>query len=547
MRKREAGFLPDQRGEAQTRKELIDPKLKALGWQVVPYEQGKPLAAYDQCAIEEYPTANGPADYAFCVGGQILGIAEAKKVSLGPQNVLTQAERYSRGVSESFLNFDGFRIPFLYSTNGEVIWFHDVRNPLNRSRKICRFHAPGALQELLERNFDASVESLLDSPNDNAFLRPYQVEANTAVEQGIASRKRQMLVAMATGTGKTFTLVNQTYRLMKSGTAKRILFLVDRRALAAQAVRAFASFEAEPGLKFDKIYEVYSQRFRREDVEDEPFDPKVLPNRYLTDPQPGHAFVYVCTIQRMAINLFGRNSMFELGDEEVDEDAAEINIPIHAFDLIIADECHRGYTTKELSLWRGTLDHFDAIKVGLTATPAAHTKAYFRDIVFRYTFTRAVREGYLVDYDLVPVRSEVRMNGVFLKEGESVGMIDTDTGHEQLDILEDERDFDASTIEVKVTAPDSNRKIIEEIRKRQAGKGPLVTPEEWMKLQRYMVSLYQYQFDAIQKKGAVTEVVPGFWWLSKSAYDNERFGVMIPSEMDFLMVEDQVRNDLSGR
>ena len=69
---------------------------------------------------------------------------------------------------------------------------------------------------------------------------------------------------MATGTGKTFTLVNEVYRLMKSGVGRRILFLVDRRALAAQAVRAFASFEPEPGLKFDKIYEVYSQRFRRE-------------------------------------------------------------------------------------------------------------------------------------------------------------------------------------------------------------------------------------------------------------------------------------------
>src|SRR5215470_6787010 len=75
-----------------------------------------------------------------------------------------------------------------------------------------------------------------------------------------------MLVAMATGTGKTFTLVNQVYRLMKSGVGRRILFLVDRRALAAQAVNAFASFEPEPGLKFDKIYEVYSRRFRREDL-----------------------------------------------------------------------------------------------------------------------------------------------------------------------------------------------------------------------------------------------------------------------------------------
>ena len=73
----------------------------------------------------------------------------------------------------------------------------------------------------------------------------------------------------------------------------------------------------------------------------------------------------------------------------MDEDAEELKIPIHAFDLIIADECHRGYTSAELSVWRNTLDHFDAIKVGLTATPAAHTKAYFNDIVYRYELQRA--------------------------------------------------------------------------------------------------------------------------------------------------------------
>ena len=96
--------------------------------------------------------------------------------------------------------------------------------------------------------------------------------------------------------------VNEVYRLMKSGVAKRVLFLVDRRALAAQAVRAFKSFEPEPGLKFDQIYELFSQRFQTEDFgEDEKFDPTVLPQGYLTDPQPGHAFVYVCTIQRMAM------------------------------------------------------------------------------------------------------------------------------------------------------------------------------------------------------------------------------------------------------
>src|SRR2546423_5640175 len=103
-----------------------------------------------------------------------------------------------------------------------------------------------------------------------------------------------MLVAMATGTGKTVTMVNQVYRLLKSGVARRVLFLVDRRALAAQAVRAFASFEPEPGLKFDRIYEVYSQRFHREDIgEEEPFDPSVLPASYLLEPEPRHKFGYV--------------------------------------------------------------------------------------------------------------------------------------------------------------------------------------------------------------------------------------------------------------
>jgi type I restriction enzyme, R subunit len=129
-----------------------------------------------------------------------------------------------------------------------------------------------------------------------------------------------MLIAMATGTGKTFMTVNEIYRLMKAGAAKRILFLVDRRALAAQAVRTFVSFEPEPGLKFNNIYHVYSQKFQREDFgEEEKFDPTVLPNSYLTAPKPGDAFVYVSTIQRMAINLFGRETvlgeprhMFEL-------------------------------------------------------------------------------------------------------------------------------------------------------------------------------------------------------------------------------------------
>ncbi|MGI8733970.1 MAG: DEAD/DEAH box helicase family protein [Pyrinomonadaceae bacterium] len=451
--------------ERRTRKSRIDPLLKSLGWRIAPYDPQRPLSWYESCAIEEYPTNNGPADYALCINGKIVGVVEAKKLTLGPQNVLTQAERYSRGLNNEHFHFHGYYVPFLYSTNGEVLWFHDVRHERSRSRQLVRFHTPAALTELLERDFEIGCDWFEAHPNQHPRLRPYQIEANDAIEQAIADRKRKMLVAMATGTGKTFTLVNEVYRLMKSGVGQRILFLVDRRALAAQAVRAFASFEPEPGLKFDRIYEVYSQRFQREDFdEDEKFDPKVLPPSYLLNPKQGDAFVYVSTIQRMTINLFGHDAIFGTDAEEVDEDAEKLDVPIHAFDVIIADECHRGYSTGELSVWRKTLDHFDAIKIGLTATPAAHTKAYFKDVVYRYEYQRAVREGHLVDYDVVTVKSDVRMKGVFLTEGEQIGVIDPTSGAEQLDQVEDERQFNTAEIEQKVTAPDSNKKILEEIK-----------------------------------------------------------------------------------
>lgn len=452
--------------ERRTRRERVDPRLKSAGWKITAFRPGLDLEKLPNHAVTEYPTKAGPADYALVVDGQILGIVEAKKVTLGPQGVLQQAERYSKGATDGPIDIRGYHVPFLYSTNGEVTWHHDIRNRDAVSRRIAGFHTPAALKERFSGSFEEACKTLAALPNVHERLRPYQIDANDAIEKAIAGRKRQMLVAMATGTGKTFTLVNEIYRLMKSGVAKRILFLVDRRALAAQAVRAFASFAPEPNKKFDQIYEVYSQSFQKGDFEDgEGFDPKVLPNSYLTDPKPQHAFVYVCTIQRMAINLFGRGAVWSGDGDEADDDADQVPIPIHAFDVVVADECHRGYTAQEESLWRNTLDHFDAVKIGLTATPASHTTAYFKDVVYRYDYARAVREGFLVDYDAVSITSDVKMKGVFLKEGERVSMVDTETGLEKLDEIEDERDFDATEVERKVTAPDSNRKILKEIAK----------------------------------------------------------------------------------
>jgi type I restriction enzyme R subunit len=452
--------------EYKTRKEFIDRLLRKAGWgPIIPYEKGK---KYIHASVEEYPTKTGPADYILFNETRALAAVEGKKVAVSPQNVLQQAERYAKGFQEGNFTFREFHLPFIYSTNGKIIWFHDLRHPLNRSREITQFHTPNALEEFLSKDEDAAKNWLKSNPVSHPDLRKYQKEAIEAIERAILDRKRNMLLAMATGTGKTFTAVNLLYRLMKSGLAKRILFLVDRRALAAQAVTALASFEAEPGLKFDQIYEVYSQRFKREDLEENMrFNPKVLPSEYLTNPQSKHSFVYVCTIQRMRINLFGREGMFSnmRGDFDEDEEAEKLDIPIHAFDVVIADECHRGYTAQEESKWREVLKHFDSIRIGLTATPAAHTTAFFKEIVYRYEYERAVREGYLVDYDAISIKSDITINGVFLNEGEEVGLKDTQTGQLVFDVLEDERELEPPANELEWTAPDRNKKIVKEIKK----------------------------------------------------------------------------------
>src|SRR5438067_3244548 len=405
-----------------TRKSRIDARLKQSGWKLVGFSPELNLNALDKVAVEELPTGNGPADYGLFVGGRCLGIVEAKKVTVNPQNVLEQAKRYARGVFDAVGQWKDFRAPFLYASNGTLIWHLDTRSEKLVSRQLSDFHTPDALESRFSHDTAAARGYLLDTPVEQiGRLRPYQRDCILAVEQAILGCKHDMMVAMATGTGKTFLTVAQIYRLLESKLVRRILFLVDRKALAAQAVREFNAFNTPKGNKFTQEYEVYSQRFQKEDFgDDSRFDPKVLPNEYLTAPKASHTFVYISTIQRMARNLFGAEGSFEqrAGDPDFEEDADRLDIPIHAFDLIIADECHRGYSAQETSIWRNTLQHFDAVRVGLTATPAAHTVALFGEPVYRYGVQQAINDGFLVDYDPVILNSDVKINGMFLKEGE---------------------------------------------------------------------------------------------------------------------------------
>jgi len=454
----------DHESEKTTRRLRIDNLLKNAGWHICRFTDSMNISLLDDYALTEFPTNNGPADYALVVEGKLLGFIEAKKLEVGAENVLEQAKRYSRGAAETIGEWNGYRVPFLYSSNGELIYHLDARNPMNLSRQIFSFHTPETLSTWFSDTKSRAAEWLQEKPIDYPGFRPYQKQAVEAYEKGLSEGKRLMLLAMATGTGKTFTTVVLVYRMLASGYTKRVLFLVDRKSLAAQAVTAFASFDTPRNIKFKDEYELYSQRFKKEDFEDEPYDPTVLPNSYLTNPDGSKTFLYICTIQRMAMNLYGGAGAFD-DDEESDDEENILSIPSNAFDLIIADECHRGYTSKETNVWRNVLNHFDAVKLGLTATPASHTVAYFQKPIFSYPLQQAIDEGYLVDYDAVAINSDVLMNGAFLKEGEQVGVIDTDTGRELIDQLEDEREFTSTEIEEKITAPDTNQKIIQELKK----------------------------------------------------------------------------------
>ncbi len=447
---------------------IIDEALVKAGWKVIPHKHGLDTSVLGNHAVEEFPTESGPVDYALFVEGKLLGLLEAKKPSTSPKNVLDQqTKRYAKTVFEGVGTWKGYKVPFLYASNSEQIFHLDVRSSTNTDRELFGYHSPAALKEKFERD-DAFAENwLVKHKVDHPWIRDYQNEAVKTVEDHIIDGRYKMMLAMATGTGKTFTAVNSIYRLLKSGKAKRILFLVDRKSLASQAVRSFCSFETPQGNKLNREYELYTQKFQKKEFEDVDFDNETLPNKYLTSPDASKTFIYVATIQRMAINLFGKGGKFgsTSGDDGDEEPTKALDIPIHAFDVIIADECHRGYTSKETNLWRSTLNHFDAIKIGLTATPAAHTVAFFGSPIYEYPFEKGVLEGYLVDYDPIPIYSNVKINGAFLKDGEMVGNVDSKTGKEEIHYLEAERDYNSSDIEVKITVPDTNRKILLEIKK----------------------------------------------------------------------------------
>lgn len=251
---------------------------------------------------------------------------------------------------------------------------------------------------------------------------------------------------MATGTGKTRTVLGMIYRFLTTNRFRRILFLVDRTALGEQAQDVFKEVKLEDLMTLDDIYNIKG-------LDDKTIDKETR--------------IQVATVQGMVKRIL----YTEDGDSKPS---------VTDFDLIIIDEAHRGYVLdKEMddaeilyrdqrdyqSKYRSVVEYFDAVKIALTATPALHTTEIFGQPVFKYTYREAVIEGYLVDHD-APHRYETKLSseGIHYTPGETVTIFDPVTGEiTNSEMLEDELNFDVEHFNRQVITRSFNETVLAEI------------------------------------------------------------------------------------
>jgi type I restriction enzyme R subunit len=453
--------------EAETRA-LIDQQLRDRGWEAdtksLRHSKGVRPAKGRNVAIAEWPTANGPADYALFVGTMLFGVVEAKRRRKNVSAAIDQAERYSLGIdpSSDFVTAGGpwaeHRVPFVFAANGRSylkqieteggIWFRDTRRSANHRRALVDWPTPEGLAGQLEVDQDAATAALKAQSFEFGFpLRPYQEGAIRAVETALSAEQRSMLVAMATGTGKTKLAIALLYRLLSAKRFRRICFVVDRSALGIQTEGEFSTTKVVSGKTFAEIFGLKGLENVTPELETK---------------------VHIVTIQGLV-----RRVLFAA-------DASETP-PVDQYDLMVVDECHRGYLLDRemsdaeltfrgqddyISKYRRVLEYFDAVKIGLTATPALHTTDIFGEPIFKYSYREAVIDGFLIDHE-PPIRIETALAraGIKFEKNEQLDLLNTQTGEIDLAHAPDEIRFEVDQFNKQVITPDFNRVVAEELAK----------------------------------------------------------------------------------
>jgi type I restriction enzyme R subunit len=394
--------------EAQTRANLIDDELIKCGWNIK--DITKVVQEYeielDDNLAPFFDRTKRFVDYVLLnKSGHIIAIVEAKREGKSVGSAKTQAEYYVRRIK----NTQGFA-PFVYITNGLEIEFWDSENyPI---RKVLSYHSLDDLETYRKRN-ENNITLSSELLNKNIAGRYYQVNAITKSLETLNNKQKSILWVMATGTGKTRTIISLVDVLLRAGYIKRVLFLADRRELARQAMDNFKE---------------HLPNQSRERIEADSF---------LKDKR-----LYVSTYQTM---------MSLLKKEDISQGF---------FDLIIADESHRSIYNYYGQLFL----KFDAIKLGLTATPVdfidRDTFEFFGtqrgNPTFAYTYEEAIKDKFLVPYDVVDVKTN------FLTDGIRFNLLDKQEQERLLvdGYIGDEIDFEGSSVEKMVKNDDTNRLIL---------------------------------------------------------------------------------------
>lgn len=464
-----------QKSEAETRY-MIDTQLRKVGWEAdtenLRYGKGIRPQKGKNLAIAEWPTLSsagnkGRADYALFAGEKLVAVIEAKAEHKDIPSVIDyQCKEYAQNIrpeDEKYVitTWGKYKAPFVFATNGRPylaqletksgIWFLDLRESANMPKALRGWISPDGMLKLLESDIEKADKALQTLPydflrdKDGLNLRQYQLNAIQAAENAVINGQKNILLAMATGTGKTRTVLGMIYRFLKTGRFNRILFLVDRTALGEQAEDVFNEVKLEDLKTLNDIYDIKT-------LEDTVFEDETK--------------VHIATVQGMVKRLL-------YNDEERQPSVTD-------YDLIVIDEAHRGYLLdKEMgedellyrdqldyqSKYRMVIEYFDAVKIALTATPALHTTQIFGKPVFKYTYREAVIEGYLVDYDAPhKIKTQFNTEGIKYNKGETLALYDPVT-HEitNSEVLQDEMNFDVEKFNKQIITPSFNRTVLEEI------------------------------------------------------------------------------------
>ena len=431
-------------------RQQIDALLARCGWTVQDYKKLN-LGAGRGIAVREVPLTGGTADYLLFVDRKPAGVVEAKKAGKTLSGVAEQSSFYADNLPGTLRGQITGPLPFLYESTGVETFFRDERDPHPRSRRVFAFHRPETLAAFLAEPDTLRTRLArmpFAHPLAEAGMRACQVEAITKLEQSFAEDRPRALVQMATGSGKTFTACAEASRLIKYARARRVLFLVDHANLGRQARKEFGDFVTpDTGRKFTELYNVQH-----------------LTGGGLDDVSR----VTICTIQRLYSLLRGEDLPEDLDERSTAELSAADGrpkevaynpaIPIEAFDFIVTDECHRSI----YNLWRQVLEYFDGFLVGLTATPATQTIAFFQqNLVMEYGHERAVADGVNVGYDVYRIQTEVTARGGQIEKGFVVDKRSRATRHLRQQCLDDDLAYAAHELDRSVVVPSQIRTVLQ--------------------------------------------------------------------------------------